>query len=332
MLLTRKGPAGKERAAGGTGGKAPESRGKKSSLWRRLGRALKAGLTYDLNDLFRRHKVIGPELIEEIETLLLTADLGVEATERVVSGLGKRLERKALDDAEAVRAALREDMVSILKPVEQPLEIAKGSGRPFVILVVGVNGSGKTTTIGKLAHRLRDEGLNVMLAAGDTFRAAAVEQIKAWGDRAGVPVVAQQTGADAAAVAYDALASARARGIDVLIADTAGRLHTRGSLMEELKKVRRVLAKLDPEAPHETLLVLDAGTGQNALNQAREFQAAVGVSGIALAKLDGTAKGGMAFVIAERLGIPVRYVGVGEGPEDLRDFAAEEFVDALLGG
>ena len=314
--------SGKERNQGTTS----------KSLWRRLGRAIKLGLSYDLNDLFARHKTIDDELVEEIETLLITSDVGVDATQQIIGGLNQRLARNQLKDAQAVQQALREDMLAILRPVAQPLELSEPRETPFVLLMVGVNGSGKTTTIGKLARRFKQQGLNVMLAAGDTFRAAAIEQLQEWGKRNDVPVVAQRTGADSASVIFDAMESARARGFDVLIADTAGRLHTHTGLMEELKKVRRVISKQIPDAPHETLLVIDAVTGQNALNQARQFRESVGASGIAMSKLDGSAKGGIVFALAEQIGLPIRLVGIGEGIDDLRDFDAEEFVDALLGG
>jgi fused signal recognition particle receptor len=235
-----------------------------------------------------------------------------------------------MGDADAVLSALHEDMLSILAPVGVPLAVPDKPDKPFVLLMVGVNGAGKTTTIGKLANRFRAQGHSVMLAAGDTFRAAAVEQLQAWGERNNVPVIAQHTGADSASVIFDALQSAQARGIDIVIADTAGRLHTQDGLMEELKKVGRVMSKLAPTAPHETMLVIDASMGQNALTQARQFHSAVDVSGITLTKLDGTAKGGIVFAIAEELGIPIRFVGVGEQAEDLRVFQANEFVDALL--
>ena len=309
------------------GGEADE----KPRLFRRLGRALKLGFTYDLNDLFKRHKQIDDGLLEEIETLLLTSDVGVDATNRIVGGLTARLARKRLDDTDAVRQALHEDMSSILEPVAQPLRL-DADKRPFVILMVGVNGSGKTTTIGKLARRFKQQGLSVMLAAGDTFRAAAVEQLQQWGTRNDVPVVAQPTGADSASVVFDALQSARARDIDVLIADTAGRLHTHGGLMEELKKVCRVMSKQMTDAPHETLLVIDAGTGQNALNQAQEFKKAVGVTGIVISKLDGTAKGGTVFSVAENLSLPIRFIGVGEAADDLQEFEVAGFVDSILRG
>ena len=289
---------------------------------------LRAGLKRTgggLSGLLRGRRSVDPELLEELETRLLMADVGVEASQRIVG----ELERSRLAEGETARDVLRRAMLAILQPCEAPLE-PDPARRPFVILTVGVNGAGKTTTIGKLARRYRDQGLGVMLAAGDTFRAAAVEQLKVWGERCQVPVVSQATGADAASVVFDALESARARGTDVLIADTAGRLHTQSHLMQELAKIRRVLGKADPDSPHEVLLVLDAGIGQNALVQARQFHEAVGVTGIALTKLDGTARGGVIFAIAERLGLPIRFVGVGEGVEDLRPFQAEEFVDALL--
>lgn len=285
-------------------------------------------LNTDIRDLIGSRK-IDDELLEEIETQLLTADLGVEATREITADLTRRVSRKQLTDGDALFAALREDMIGLLRPVAQPLEIPDDI-RPFVILVVGINGAGKTTTIGKLAKRLQAQGASVMLAAGDTFRAAAVEQLQVWGERNDIPVIAQHSGADSASVIFDAVHAAKARGIDVVIADTAGRLHTQGNLMEELKKVRRVIAKVEPSAPHEVLLVLDAGIGQNALNQAEQFHNAVGVTGIALTKLDGTAKGGIIFAIARKMGLPIRFVGVGEGIDDLRVFDAEEFVDALL--
>lgn len=303
---------------------------------RRFGRlrdALKrtrTGLTARLAELFARQRAISGELVEEIEDLLLSADVGVTATTEIVADLSKRLARQQLADPQAVFSALRENMLGILEPVSQPLTVPTEGPRPFVILMVGVNGTGKTTTIGKLATRLRSEGHSVLLAAGDTFRAAAIEQLQAWGERVGVPIIAQQIGADAASVVYDAMHSAKARGLDVLIADTAGRLHTQVNLMEELKKVRRVIGKLDASAPHETLLVLDAGTGQNALAQARQFHQAVRVSGIALTKLDGTARGGIVLAIARELALPIRFIGVGEAAEDLRPFNAPEFVDALF--
>jgi len=302
----------------------------KPGVLSRFGRALRSTLSFDLGTLFGQHKTIDEALFEEIETLLLTADVGVESTQRLIDGLTRRLARKELGDGQAVRNALCEDMLEILAPVSIPLEVKRPAGGTFVILMVGVNGTGKTTTIGKLAHRYKAAGHSVMLAAGDTFRAAAVEQLQVWGERNNVPVTAQHTGADSASVIFDALQSAQARKVDILIADTAGRLHTQGGLMEELKKVSRVVGKLDDSAPHETMLVLDATIGQNALNQAQEFHEAVNVSGITLTKLDGTAKGGMVFAIADRVKIPVRFVGMGEGIDDLRPFSADEFVHALL--
>ena len=274
-------------------------------------------------------KAIDDELLEDLESELIMADVGVQATQRIMSSLTDKVARAQLGDTEALRQALHEELVDILAPCEKPLEIPDGN-QPFVILVVGVNGSGKTTTIGKLARQLKDGGKTVMLAAGDTFRAAAVEQLQTWGERNNVPVVAQGSGADSASVIYDALESARARNIDVLIADTAGRLHTQAGLMDELAKVKRVLGKLDADAPHETLIVLDGGTGQNALNQAEQFNKALTLSGIVVTKLDGTAKGGIVFSIAEKLGVPLRFIGVGEKVTDLRVFEAKDFVDALL--
>jgi fused signal recognition particle receptor len=303
-----------------------------SGLWGRLKQGLaktRSGLTEGILGLMLGKKAIDAELLEEIETLLLLADVGVEATQAIIDDLTARVARKQLVDAEALFAALREDMVALLRPVAVPL-VPTAETKPFVVLMAGVNGAGKTTTIGKLAKRFQAQGKSVMLAAGDTFRAAAVEQLQAWGERNGVPVIAQQRNADSAAVVYDALQSAQARGTEVLIADTAGRLHTQSNLMEELKKVKRVLTKLDATAPQEVLLVVDAGTGQNALAQALQFHGAVGITGIAVTKLDGTAKGGIVFAIAKRLGIPIRFIGVGETIDDLRVFDAEEFVDALL--
>lgn len=276
-------------------------------------------------------RAIDAELLEDIESKLLGADVGVEATERILGDLRRRVARHELADRDALRAALGQAMREILTPVESPLVI-DATHRPYVVLVVGVNGSGKTTSIGKLARRLTDQGCKVMLAAGDTFRAAAVEQLQAWGERNSVPVIAQATGADPAAVVFDAMQAAKARGIDVLLADTAGRLHNQGHLMEELRKVKRVLARLDPAAPHEVLLVLDGSQGQNALAQATTFHASLGVTGLVLTKLDGSAKGGVIFAIADKLAIPVRFIGVGEGIDDFGDFDAAEFVDALLDG
>ena len=293
-------------------------------------RRTREGLLGGLSNLIPGGRPIDAETLDTVEECLLLADVGVEATDTLVGRLRQRHRQQRLADSDALYSALREEMVALLAPVARPLLVPPDRKTPFVLLMVGVNGAGKTTTIGKLAKKFRDQGLSVVLAAGDTFRAAAVEQLKTWGERLDVPVIAQATGADAASVIYDALAAATARGADVLIADTAGRLHTRENLMEELKKIRRVLGKLDPEAPHETLIVLDATTGQNGLAQAEQFRNAVGVSGIALTKMDGTAKGGIVFAIAQRLGIPLRYIGVGEQADDLREFDAGEFVDALL--
>ena len=287
----------------------------------------RGGLTGFLSLLGK--KTIDRDLLEDIEAQLLMADIGVQATTDIVAHLTENLERHELGDVEALRAKLRDYLYGLLQPVSAPLVIPPEC-RPFVLLVVGVNGVGKTTTIGKLARRFQDQGLSVMLAAGDTFRAAAVEQLQAWGERNQVSVIAQHTGADSASVIYDAVQSAQARGIDVLIADTAGRLHTKSNLMEELGKIKRIMVRLDPGAPHEILLVLDAGTGQNAISQARQFNDAVGLTGLALTKLDGTAKGGVIFALARQFGIPVRYIGIGEGIEDLQDFDAEKFVDALF--
>ncbi len=305
---------------------------KKPGLFARLKSGLsrtRSGLTEGISDLVLGRKEIDDDLLEEIETQLLVADMGVEASQAIIADLTQRVSRKQLGDSEALMAALREDMQAMLEPSSKPLVIEPGK-KPFVILVVGINGAGKTTTIGKLAKRLQNEGKSVMLAAGDTFRAAAVEQLQVWGERNDIPVIAQHSGADSASVIFDAVQAGQARGIDVVIADTAGRLHTQSNLMEELKKVKRVMGKLDDTAPHEVLLVLDAGTGQNALNQAQQFHAAVEVSGIALTKLDGTAKGGIIFAIAKKMALPIRFIGVGEGIDDLREFHADEFIDALF--
>lgn len=312
------------------GDSAPKTGG---GMMARLGAALgrtrgriAGGLARLLGDATR----IDEALLEEVEDLLLSADVGVAVSQRIVGGLKKRVGKVEGDPGQLVFDSIRDEMLAVLTPVAQPLRVSTSRERPFVILVVGVNGTGKTTTIGKLAHHLKSQGHSVMLAAGDTFRAAAIEQLNSWGERNEVNVISQHTGADSASVVFDAVKSAGAKGIDVLIADTAGRLHTQSDLMEELKKVRRVVSKLDPEAPHEVILVVDAGTGQNALTQATQFQEAVGVSGICVTKLDGTAKGGVVLAIAERLVVPIRYIGVGEGIEDLREFNAREFVDALL--
>ncbi len=285
----------------------------------------------NLLDFMLGNKPIDADLLEELENQLIMADVGIDATARVMSALNRQVNRSEVGDSNALREALQQELVKLLTPVEQPLEIPD-SDSPFVILVVGVNGSGKTTTIGKLAKQLQDGGKSVMLAAGDTFRAAAVEQLQAWGERNNVTVISQGSGADSASVIYDAVQSAKARGIDVLIADTAGRLHTQNNLMEELQKVKRVIGKVDPTAPHETLIVLDGGTGQNALNQARQFHEAMQLTGMVVTKLDGTAKGGVIFAIAEHLGLPIRFIGVGEKVEDLEVFEAERYVNALVSG
>lgn len=289
----------------------------------------RANLTSGLSDLLTGGKTVDADLLEEIETTLLMADVGVTATSEIIESLTAKLERKQLKDGAALRLALKEELRSLLANSSQPLDLNIDK-KPYVILMVGVNGVGKTTTIGKLAKHFQADGKSVMLAAGDTFRAAAVEQLQVWGDRNKVPVVAQHTGADSASVIFDAVQSAAARNIDVVIADTAGRLHNKDNLMGELEKVVRVMKKLDENAPHEVMLVLDAGTGQNALSQAKVFQRAVGVSGITLTKLDGTAKGGIVFAIARQLQLPIRYIGVGEQVDDLRSFDAETFVNALF--
>lgn len=279
--------------------------------------------------LFSRNPKLDDDLLDEIETALLTADVGIAATTDLIGDLRKRMKAREFVDANALLAALRSDLIAILQPVAKPLLIDR-SAKPFVVLTVGVNGVGKTTTIGKLAKRFKDDGHSLMLAAGDTFRAAAVAQLQIWGERNGVAVVAQGQNADAASVAYDALQAGKARGTSVLIADTAGRLHTQSGLMNELGKIRRVLGKIDADAPHEVLMVIDGTTGQNALSQLRQFNAAVNVTGLVVTKLDGTAKGGVVFALAREFGIPIRFAGIGERPEDLRVFDPEAFVDALL--
>ncbi|MCH2158089.1 MAG: signal recognition particle-docking protein FtsY [Oleiphilaceae bacterium] len=286
-------------------------------------------LSDGLGQLLLGKKEIDEDLLEEIETQLLMADIGVEACSQVIQTITERSERKELKDSEAIYQLLKSELAALLADKQAPLEIPK-SDTPFVILVVGVNGVGKTTTIGKMAKRFQSQGHSVMLAAGDTFRAAAVEQLQVWGERNDVPVVAQHTGADSASVIFDAVESAKSKGIDVIIADTAGRLQNKDNLMSELEKVVRVMKKVDAQAPHEVMLVLDAGTGQNALSQAQIFQQAVGVTGISLTKLDGTAKGGIIFAIAKQLGLPIRFIGVGEQIDDLRPFDADEFIEALF--
>lgn len=279
--------------------------------------------------LFQGNPRLDDDLLDEIETALIIADVGVTATTDLVEDLRKRMKAREFSDAAALLKALRQDLITLLAPVAAPLQI-NTAAKPFVVLTVGVNGVGKTTTIGKLARRFKDEGHSVMLAAGDTFRAAAVAQLQTWGERNGVPVIAQGQNADAASVAFDALQAAGARGTQVLIADTAGRLHTQQGLMGELGKIKRVMQKLDPAAPHEVLMVIDGTTGQNALSQLRQFHAAVQVTGLVVTKLDGTAKGGVVFALAREFGIPIRFAGIGEKVEDLRVFDAEAFVDALL--
>ncbi len=308
----------------------PEER---ASFFRRLRTRLNRGtswLSFDLANLFRGRK-IDAAILEELETRLLTADVGVDATAFILSGLEQRVARKELTDVPALIAALRQAIEEILAPCARPLAI-DAERRPFVILVVGVNGSGKTTTIGKLAGRLRANGASVMLAAGDTFRAAAIEQLQIWAERTGSAFAAQQAGADPGAVVFDAVQSARSRGVEVLLADTAGRLHSQSHLMEELKKVKRVIQRVEPTAPHEVLLVLDANQGQNALSQALQFHEAIGVTGLALTKLDGTAKGGIVIQIARKLGLPIRFIGIGEQAEDFGEFDAGAFAAALVEG
>jgi len=285
-------------------------------------------LTYDLANLAPGGK-IDADVLDDLEAELVMADVGIDTTQRIIGDLHKRLARKELQDIDALRNGLQHALVDILEPVARPLEIEADDG-PFVILMVGVNGAGKTTTIGKLAKRLQDQGYSVMLAAGDTFRAAAVEQLQAWGERNAVPVIAQHAGADPAAVVFDAWEAARSRGIDVLLADTAGRLQNQQGLMDELAKIKRVIARRDENAPHEIMLVLDASQGQNALVQAQKFNEALGLSGITVTKLDGSAKGGILLAIADRLQVPVRFIGIGESLDDMQPFDASEFADALL--
>lgn len=305
---------------------------KKPGLFARIRAGLsktRSGLTDGLANLLLGEKEIDEDLLEELETQLIMADVGVETTRQIMARLAARVSRKELKNSDALYHALIAELQETLMKVQAPLTI-DSSKAPYVILMVGINGVGKTTTIGKLAKQFQNQGKNVMLAAGDTFRAAAVEQLQVWGERNKVPVIAQHTGADSASVLFDALQAAKARKVDVLIADTAGRLHTKDNLMAELEKVVRVMKKLDDSAPHEVMLVLDAGTGQNAINQAKQFGQAVGVTGLTLTKLDGTAKGGIIFALAQQFGLPVRYIGVGEGIDDLRAFNAEEFTKALF--
>lgn len=302
------------------------------SLFARLKQGLsrtRGKLSEGLSALVLGQKTISTDLLEDVETQLLAADVGIEASDQIIANLKQRLARKQLANPAEFMAGLRQELEAILAPCAVPLTIS-ADHKPFVILMVGVNGVGKTTTIGKLAKRLQAQNLKVMLAAGDTFRAAAVEQLQVWGERNNVPVVAQASGADSASVIFDAYQSAKSRNVDVLIADTAGRLHTKDNLMNELEKIVRVLRKQDPRLPDEIMLVLDATTGQNALNQAQSFHHTTTLTGITLTKLDGTAKGGMVFALAKRLGLPIRFIGVGEQVDDLRPFHAQQFVDALF--
>lgn len=305
-----------------------KSKGLFASLRERLAKT-RSNLSSGLANILLGKKQIDDDLLEQLEDQLLLADIGLPTTQKITSSLTESLNRSQLKDGETVLSVLKQTMADVLKPSAVPL-IIDAQHKPYVILMVGINGAGKTTTVGKLAQKLKSEGHRVMLSAGDTFRAAAVEQLQTWGDRLDIPVVQQGQGADSASVIFDALQSAQARNVDVLIADTAGRLHTQSNLMEELEKIKRVLGKLDPTAPHETMLVLDAGTGQNAMAQAAQFKQSVGVTGVTLTKLDGTAKGGMIFSVAEQLKLPIRFIGVGEAVEDLRQFDSDEFVDALL--
>lgn len=310
---------------------AEEGGNSKPGLFKRIKQGLsktRAQMGNGLGDLVLGKKQINEEVLEELETALLIADVGVSATEEIIQKLTEKVRRKELSDPEALILHLKSLLIELLSPCEQPMNV--GQQKPFVVLTVGVNGAGKTTTIGKLASRYKHQGYSVMLAAGDTFRAAAVEQLKVWGERNQVPVIAQDSGADSASVIFDALEAAKARGMDILFADTAGRLQNKTNLMEELQKIGRVMSKADVGAPHEVLLVIDAGTGQNALQQAKLFQECLPVSGIVLTKLDGTAKGGIIFAIARQLEIPIRFIGVGEKIDDLQPFVASQFVDALF--
>ncbi len=295
--------------------------------WRE--RLRKSILFKDVRELMGANPILDDELLDHIETALITADVGVSASAELTTKLRKRMHAREFADGRALLAALRVELIAMLEPVAVPLAIT-ADAKPFVILTVGVNGVGKTTTIGKLARRFQRDGHSVMLAAGDTFRAAAVEQLKVWGDRNSVAVIAQGSGSDAASVAFDALQAAKSRGTDVLIADTAGRLHTQSGLMNELGKIGRVLSRLDEKAPHEVLMVIDGTTGQNAVSQLRQFNAATKVTGLVVTKLDGTARGGVLFALAREFGIPIRFVGLGETLDDLREFDPEAFVDALL--
>jgi len=303
-------------------------RGLFASLKQKLSKT-RATLSSGIGDILLGKKAIDDDLLEQLEDQLLMADVGIQATQKITHEITQAASRDVLKDSESLLSVLKQSMVDILAPNAAPLSIDR-QHKPFVILMVGVNGAGKTTTVGKLAQKFQNQGFRVMLAAGDTFRAAAVEQLQSWGQRLDIPVISQGQGADAASVIFDALKSAQARNIDILIADTAGRLHTQNNLMDELEKIKRVMGKIDSSAPHETMLVLDAGTGQNALSQASSFKQSIGVTGIILSKLDGTAKGGMIFSVSEQLQLPIRYIGVGESVDDLREFDGREFVEALL--
>ncbi|MFQ6372053.1 signal recognition particle-docking protein FtsY [Shewanella sp. YIC-542] len=330
-VVTESSPEMADAAEAPTPQPEPQAKPKKEGLFARLKRGLmrtSENIGSGFIGLFRGKK-IDDELFEELEEQLLIADVGVETTTKLISSLTDHANRKQLKDAEALYSLMQQEMLATLEPVSQPL-VPENSDGPFVILMVGVNGVGKTTTIGKLAKQYQQQGKSVMLAAGDTFRAAAVEQLQVWGQRNDIPVIAQHTGADSASVLFDALQAAKSRHVDVLIADTAGRLQNKAHLMDELKKVVRVMKKLDANAPHEVMLTLDACTGQNAISQAQLFHEAVGVSGITISKLDGTAKGGVIFAIADKFGIPIRYIGVGEQIDDLRTFHAKDFIDALF--
>lgn len=305
---------------------------RKPGLFKRMQQGLsrtRGGLSEGLASLLLGKKEIDEDLLEELETQLLMADVGIETTQAIMDKINGQISRKEVNNSDALYNALIKELETILKGVERPLETNTGQ-KPYIILMVGINGVGKTTTIGKLTKQFQAKNKKVMLAAGDTFRAAAVEQLQTWGERNNVPVIAQHTGADSASVLFDAVKAAQARDIDILIADTAGRLHNKDNLMQELEKVVRVIKKVDPSAPHEVMLVLDAGTGQNAVNQTKQFKDVVGVTGLTLTKLDGTAKGGIIFSLAQQFGIPVRYIGIGEGIDDLRPFNAEEFTKALF--
>jgi fused signal recognition particle receptor len=311
---------------------APAPEEEKRSLFSRLQERLsrtRHNLTDGLANLLLGRKTIDNDLLEELETLLLTADVGVEATSRIIDDLTQRVNRKELSDPQALMTLLKQHLREILQTCDRPIA-ERSADKPMVMMMVGINGAGKTTTIGKLARKFQLDGESVILAAGDTFRAAAVEQLQTWGERNQIPVIAQHTGADAASVVFDSLQAATSRNIDVLIADTAGRLHTKSNLMDELAKISRVMKKIDPQAPHEVLLVVDAGTGQNAVNQAMQFHKTVGLTGLVITKLDGTAKGGVVFAIADKVKTPIRFIGVGEAIEDLREFDPDEFVDALF--